>query len=512
MRRSLMVSGLLAGLVPSAHAADRVYELLQAVSPAGITAHMRALQRIADRNGGTRVSGTRGYDQSAAYVAAKLRVAGYRVRTQEFDFAYFEETAPSTLRLVSPDPVVYTNDVDFATMDYSGSGDLTGVVVPTRDVIVPMPQDAPASTSNSGCEPEDFEPAPAGPAIALIQRGTCTFFQKATNALAAGYEGVIVFNEGQAPLGRDGLLFGTLGEPVGAIPVLGTTYALGEDLVIRARAGNVTAQMTTSTVSEIRPTRNVLADSVAGRPSRVVVVGAHLDSVSDGPGINDNGSGVATILEIALQISRLGVEPRNRLRFAFWGAEESGLIGSQFYIDSLSRAALNAIDSKLNFDMLGSPNYVRFVYDGDGSDTPFAGPPGSDVIEQVFLEHFERRRLPTLPTAFDGRSDYGPFIDVGIPAGGLFSGAEGIKSREERRVFGGRAGVAYDACYHLTCDTIANYSRRALDELSDGAAYAVYRLAMRGRPLVSPEARLAAAERAEAAAATRVYRGPRLQR
>jgi Zn-dependent M28 family amino/carboxypeptidase len=354
--------------------------------------------------------------------------------------------------------------------------------------------------------------APAGLAIALVQRGTCTFFAKAANARAAGYDGVVIFNEGQAPLGRDGLLFGTLGEPVGAIPVIGTTYALGADLVTRARAGTVTAQLTASTVSEIRPTRNVLADSAAGRPSRVVVVGAHLDSVSDGPGINDNGSGVATILEIALQVSRLGIEPRNRLRFAFWGAEESGLMGSQFYIDWLSPAALNAIDSNLNFDMLGSPNDVRFVYDGDGSDTPFAGPPGSDVIEQLFLEQFQRRRLASLPTAFDGRSDYGPFIDAGIPAGGLFSGAEGIKSREERRIFGGQAGVAYDACYHQACDTIDNYSRRALDELGDAAAYVVYRLAMRGRPLVGPEERLAAAERARAAAATRLYRGPRLQR
>jgi Zn-dependent M28 family amino/carboxypeptidase len=511
VRKPLLVGGLLAGLALPVHAADRVYELLQAVTPAGITAHMRALQRIADRNGGTRVAGTRGYDQSAAYVAAKLRAAGYRVQTQDFDFAYFEETAPSTLRRVSPDPLVYA-EIDFATMDYSGSGDVTGVVVPTRDVIVPMPKDAPASTSNSGCEPADFEPAPDGPAIALIQRGTCTFFQKAANALAAGYDGVIVFNEGQAPLGRDGLLFGTLGGPVGPISVLGTTYALGADLVSRARRGAVVVQMTTSTVSEIRPTRNVLADSAAGRPGRVILVGAHLDSVSDGPGINDNGSGVATILEIALQVSRLGIEPRNRLRFAFWGAEEQGLIGSQYYVDSLLPAALNAIDSNLNFDMLGSPNYVRFVYDGDGSDTPDAGPPGSDAIEQLFAEHFQRRRLATRPTAFDGRSDYGPFIDVGIPAGGLFSGAEGIKSRDERRVFGGRAGVAYDACYHLVCDTIDNYSRRALDELSDGAAYAVYRLAMRGRPLVGPEARLAAAERATAAAATRLYRGPRLQR
>ena len=130
----------------------------------------------------------------------------------------------------------------------------------------------------------------------------------------------------------------------------------------------------------------------------------------------------------------------------------------------------------LNFDMIGSPNFVRFVYDGDGSGTGTVGPNGSDVVEDVFLDYFGS--MPTEPTAFDGRSDYGPFIDVGIPAGGLFTGAEGIKTPEEAAIYGGTAGVAYDHCYHQACDNFGNIDLTALDQMSDAAAHAVLTFAM----------------------------------
>jgi Zn-dependent M28 family amino/carboxypeptidase len=213
----------------------------------------------------------------------------------------------------------------------------------------------------------------------------------------------------------------------------------------------------------------------------VLVVGSHLDSAS--PGINDNGSGSATILEVAEELSELGIETRNRIRFAFWAAEESGLFGSQHYVDSLSEAELDNIELNLNFDMVGSPNYVRFVYDGDGSDTGIAGPKGSARIEDVFVNYFARQGLETDPTPFSGRSDYGPFIAVGIPAGGLFSGAEGIKTEDQEAIYGGEAGVPYDPCYHEACDTIDNPSRQAIDEMSDGVAHSVLRFATRREPL-----------------------------
>jgi len=191
-----------------------------------------------------------------------------------------------------------------------------------------------------------------------------------------------------------------------------------------------------------------------------------------------NDFNYAAILEVAEQMAK--VKPRNKVRFAWWGAEESGLLGSQHYVDNLSQREIKNIALNLNFDMIGSPNFVRFVYDGDGSSTPLAGPNGSGTIERVFLDYFsdEAGALPVEPTAFSGRSDYGPFIAVGIPAGGLFTGAEGIKTDDEVGIYGGTAGEQYDPCYHLACDTFDNISLTALDQMSDAVAHSVLTFAM----------------------------------
>jgi Zn-dependent M28 family amino/carboxypeptidase len=451
-------------------------ELRAAVTVEGIMEHQIAFQQIADANGGTRASGLPGYDASADYVVERMEAAGYIVTRQEFVWDFFEELTTPILEQVSPIPTAYVWGEDFVTMDYSGSGDVTAVVQPTNDIVIP-PGDA-ASTSNSGCEPEDFADFEAGN-IALVQRGTCDFIVKAMNAEAAGAVGVIIFNEGQEDLGRAELLAGTLGGPGVTVPVTGTTFALGEDLYEAWVAGTpVTVHMVTSTFTEPRTTENIFAETPTGRDDRVVLVGAHLDSVTEGPGINDNGSGVSTLIEIAEEIAELGIEPTNTIRFAFWGAEESGLVGSELYVSQLTKRERKNIAVNLNFDMVGSPNYVRFVYDGNGSDTETAGPVGSGQVEEVFLDYFASQGLETEPTAFDGRSDYGPFIAVGIPAGGLFTGAEGIKTEEQAEIYGGTAGIAYDPCYHQACDTIDNLSGSALDEMSDAAAHAVLTFAM----------------------------------
>jgi Zn-dependent M28 family amino/carboxypeptidase len=167
-------------------------------------------------------------------------------------------------------------------------------------------------------------------------------------------------------------------------------------------------------------------------------------------------------------------------RFVWFGAEESGLLGSAHYVASLPAEERARIAAMLNFDMVGSPNYVRFVYDGDLSDSeppPSGAPEGSAEIEQLFLDYFAGQGLPTEPTAFDGRSDYGPFIEAGIPAGGLFTGAEGIKTEEQAATYGGTAGEQYDPCYHLGCDNIFNLSLPALDQMSDAAAHVTITLA-----------------------------------
>ena len=447
-------------------------KLRKAVTVSGILQHERAFQRIANNNDGTRASGTPGYTASANYVVKKLRKAGYKVKRQTFTFPFFDELAPAELSELTPN----ARDIESATFTYSGSGTVEGPVIPTNDIVIPPTA---ASSSTSGCEASDFPAPPSGDAIALIQRGTCTFEDKVTNARAAGYEAVIIFNEGQA--GRQELLEGTLGTPQ-STPAIGISFADGQTLYNETQAGPVTARVVTSTENDPnRTTQNIIADSPKGKiKGQTIVVGAHLDSVTAGPGINDNGSGSSTILEIAEQLAKLKYTKKlqRQVRFAFWGAEELNLLGSQYYVDSLTDAQRAKIYANLNFDMLGSPNYVRFVYDGDGSDTPDAGPPGSDAIEDIFTNYFDSKGLASEPTAFDGRSDYGPFIAVGIPAGGLFSGAEGIKTAEEAATYGGTAGVAYDKCYHQACDTINNLNSKALSELGDAAAHATLTLAL----------------------------------
>jgi Zn-dependent M28 family amino/carboxypeptidase len=469
-------------LVSSAVRVDTT-ELLAAVTVDGVRMHQAEFQDIADANGGTRVSGSPGYDASADYVAFEMLDAGYQVTKQSFDYAFFQEisssfsqTSDSVRDFVPFDFSTGTGDYDIMT--YSGSGIVTDTeVVPTNDVIIPFPPNA--DTSTSGCEPEDFLDSggisTVADKVALIQRGTCTFRLKAQNAENAGAVAALIFNEGQTDLGRDGVVLGTLGGPGINIPVLGISYSLGVDFIDDT---DPRVSLDVQTISQIRTTSNVIAETPGGRDDRVVVVGAHLDSVEQGPGIQDNGSGAAAILEIALQMSELGIEPRNKVRFAWWGAEESGLVGAQFYVNNLSKRDIKNIALNLNFDMIGSPNFVRFVYDGDGSETPLAGPNGSKNIESVFLDYFAEQGLATEPTAFDGRSDYGPFIAVGIPAGGLFTGAEGIKTPEEAAIYGGTAGDQYDPCYHLACDTFANISLVALDQNSDAAAHATMTFAM----------------------------------
>jgi aminopeptidase Y len=323
--------------------------------------------------------------------------------------------------------------------------------------------------AGAGCNAADFAGFPGGN-IALISRGGCTFAIKATNAYNAGASGVVIYNNIAGPLN------GTLGNGFTLnIGVTGITQALGQQL---AATPGLVLRLKTDTFRGIATTYNVLAESPDGNPNNVVMAGAHLDSVNAGPGINDNGSGSAAILETARQMAK--VKPVNKVRFALWGAEESGLVGSIYYVNNLSQAEIDKIALYLNFDMIGSPNHVFFIYDGDDSDGVGAGPgpAGSAQIEKTFERFFDEAGIPFKGTDFSGRSDYGPFIAAGIPSGGLFTGAEGIKTAAEVALWGGTAGVAYDPCYHQACDAYANYNEYALDVNSDAVAYSVLQYAM----------------------------------
>lgn len=440
-----------------AHAKPAHSKLAQLVKLKNVRHHQLNLQKIADANGGNRAAGLPGSEITIKYIADQLKRAGYKPTVQRFTFDFWQETAEPVFAETAPEQKTFAPDTDFATFQYSGTGDVTAAATPV---------DTDATGVGSGCEAEDFAGFPSG-AIALIQRGGCFFSVKTDNAIAAGASAVVIYQLPDQP----GPVAGTLTKPYG-IPVVGPTNAIGKALVDQANNGGVTLRVKTETLNEKRGTANVIADTERGRADNVVVVGAHNDSVTEGPGINDDGSGTATLLEMAKQINKLGPQLRNKVRFAFWGAEEEGLLGSQYYVDNLPQAGRDKIALMLDFDMLASPNYVNFVYDGDDSagENNVEPPAGSGAIEKAFNDYFASRGLATDPTPFNGRSDYNAFITAGIPAGGVFTGAEGIKTPEQAKTYGGTAGVAYDPCYHSVCDRYDNVNLKGFDQMIDATA------------------------------------------
>ena len=439
-------------------------KLLQCVTVEGVREHQAQLQKIAEASDdpfypGTRAAGTDGYADSVEYVAGQLRDAGYQVTFDEFQFEF---VFPALLQQLTPVSATYE------TGAFTGSppGEVTGNVIP---VDINLTGDR---ASTSGCEAADFTGLDFAGSndIALIQRGTCTFAEKAVNAEAAGAEAVIIFNQGNDPT-REALIVGTL-VPSPAeitIPVVGASF---DDGVALSQPGS-TAHVRV-VPNETRTDVNVIAELPGRNANNVVMAGAHLDSVTAGPGINDDGSGSAALLETALQMSK--VKPENTVRFAWWGAEEEGLIGSTAYVEGLSQAERDRIALYMNYDMVGSPNYIFMVYDADESTfeaAPVIVPPGSTAIEDLYESYYTMVGEPYDDTAFDGRSDYQAFIDAGIPSGGLFTGAEEPKTAEQQAIWGGTAGAQFDPCYHSACDDIDNVDLHALEVNSDLIAFAM---------------------------------------
>ena len=437
-------------------------KLLECVTLEGVREHQAQLQKIADNNDdpfypGTRLAGTEGYAESVAYVAGLLRAAGYQVTLDEFEFQF---VFPAVLEQLTPVNATY----ETGTFTNSGDGDVTGNVIPVDINLVPP------RASTSGCEAADFAGLDfSGPSnIALIQRGTCTFADKAVNAEAAGAEAVIIFNQGNTP-DREALIVGTLAPAEPGIPVVGASFADGVALAQPGSTAHVRVLP-----SETRTDVNVIAERTGINDNNVVMAGAHLDSVTAGPGIQDNGSGSAALLETALMMAK--VEPQNTLRFAWWGDEEGGLIGSTAYVEGLSQAERDRIALYLNYDMVGSPNYIFMVYDADQSTfPPPAGvpiPDGSTAIEDLYESYYTLVGEPYDDTQFSGRSDYQAFIEAGIPSGGLFTGAEVAKTPAQEAIWGGDAGEQFDPCYHEVCDTLDNVDLHALEVNSDLIAFA----------------------------------------
>lgn len=422
------------------------------VTADGMMAHLAKLQDIANANNGTRAVGTPGYEASVDYVAETLRKNGFDVQTPEFSARVFHSEKGS---LTAGDLTA-----DARALEYSLSTPPDGVTGP---LLFAPTGDKP------GCAPTDYSNLPVQGAVVVVDRGSCKFEQKEDAAAQRGAVALIVVdNVDEQSMG------GTLGATTDVkIPVVSVTKSVG--FMLRSKSGPATVKLNASTQSF--KARNIIAQTKTGSPTDVVMAGAHLDSVPEGPGINDNGSGVAAILETAVQLGN-SPQVQNAVRFAFWGAEELGLIGSRNYVESLDLDALKNIALYLNFDMLASPNPGYFTYDGDQSlpldsrGQPVV-PEGSAGIERTLVAYLALSGKTAQDTSFDGRSDYDGFTLAGIPSGGLFSGAEGKKTDEQAKLWGGQPNEPFDPNYHQKGDNLEHLDRTSLGIQGGGVAYAV---------------------------------------
>ena len=463
--------------------------------------HMTNFQAIADANLGpdghaSRNSGEPGYKASADYVAQVMTQAGYDVHIQTYKFNYFAYAGVPTLSEVSPIAHDYAVTTDFNPGQSTGTANAS--LQPADGIIIPP---TPTSSSTSGCTAADFSGFTAG-RIALIQRGGCNFGVKAQNAQAAGASGVIIFNEGNP--GRTGNLAGSLVDAAGnpiipTIPVVFTSFAIGDDLLTQynqAVANNTPLPTMSLTIKGIvKPNTddyNVIADSKGGDPNHVVVVDAHLDAIY-GAGMLDNASGSATILDIAQQMRN--VNPRNKLRFIWFGGEELGILGSAAYINSLSSNDLSHIGYDLDADVTATPNYILGVLD----------PAGPDLFGRTVTQTFPNRVYKASTIARDyaigyynsiGKNhelfspvgtDAISFNQVGIPASGLLTGQDCCKSQAEVDLFGGTTGnyegnlgTSDGGCVDnpfLWCDNLSNNDPNVLTFVSKAFATMVVQMA-----------------------------------
>ncbi|WP_249187169.1 M20/M25/M40 family metallo-hydrolase [Nocardiopsis sp. MG754419] len=428
------------------------------VTAEAIEAHLVNLNTIAEYNGGNRATNTPGYDVAALYVEDQLERAGYEPYRHEYEYEAWRTLTPTVLARTTPEKTSYEEGEHFETMSYSGSGSVRGAKVTA----------VATDTAESGCLPEQFADFPEGH-IALVKRGSCPFGEKVQNAADAGASAALVYNN------EDELFTGTVGTE-SDVPAIGVSGALGEELNASTRHLRLKVEVDASITTE--SSYSILADTPGGKDDNVVVVGGHLDSVEDGPGINDNGSGTAFLLETARQLAAQGEDPNNKVRFAFWGTEESGLVGSTEYVEGLSEQELDDLALYLNFDMIGSNNYGRFVLDGRMELPGSVGAPsGSGAIAKVFEDYFEEQGQVSEPGELSGRSDYLAFMVAGIPSGGLFSGGDGTKTEEQAEWYGGEAGKTFDPYYHTPDDNLENINWDSVAELSAAGAHGVEFLA-----------------------------------
>jgi hypothetical protein len=457
---AMLLTGLLAACssprpAPPAAAPDLGRGLAAKVTVDRMFGHLRALQDIANANNGNRAEGTPGYDASVEYVAKALRGRGFEVSTPQFDRLYSISLGKPALTLASG-----SYPVDQASLLVrTPPGGLTGQ--PVRPTVP------------SGCAVGDYPATVPKGAIAVVDDTRCSVVDKQNSAVAKGAVALVVLStpgsQGAPPTLFNPGYFKQLTVPV----AVAGAYAAGAlarttapiHLVLDAENVKITS-------------RNVLAQTKTGAPNDVIMVGAHLDGPRDSPGINDNGSGVAAVLETALQLGPLA-PVNNAVRFVFWGADENGLNGVMDYVFGLDDEQRNDIAMYLNVNLIGSLNAGFFTDDGDQSGPPGQGvafgdvPDGSAGIERTLDGYLNLAGKRPADMPLGTRTDYHPFMVAGVPIGGLTAGASQPKTTVQARLWGGKAGVGFDPNFQSPRDTIDNINREALAVMGSGVAFAV---------------------------------------
>ncbi|WP_234834957.1 M28 family peptidase [Mycolicibacterium stellerae] len=436
-------------------AVDLARDLADRVGVDGMYVHLRKLEEIADANNRSRADGTSGYDASVDYVAQTLRDKGFDVETPEFE----------RLGVASPGrPTLTASGRDYAV-------DQASLLTPTRAGGLRAPTQRPQKPA--GCAAADYGTKRMTNAIAVVDDTGCSIVDKQNVAVAEGALGLLVVSNPGASGSPRGLFtpgyYRALKVPVGVIDA---------DADAALRRTDAAVLLTLDAKAAMVKSKSVVAQTKTGDQENVVMAGAHLDTVARSPGINDNGTGVAALLETA---AALGSRPQiaNAVRFGFWGAQEAVLDGSTKYVSSLDRDHLNDIALYLNFDMLGSPNAGFFTYDGDQSGQPNPAvaadtvPAGSAGIERTLAGYLNLAGIRPADMPLGKASDYSPFLDAGVPIGGMTTGAAQRKTEVQARLWGGIAGVAFDRNYHLPGDTVDNVDRDALAVTGPGVAFAV---------------------------------------
>ncbi|RSL63189.1 hypothetical protein CEP54_005350 [Fusarium duplospermum] len=425
-------------------------KLQKLITEKGLMRNLQKLNDIAYDNGGNRAFGLPGYAASVDFIYKELRkLKGFKAWKEDFPALFTETTAAE----VTVDGETFRT----VALTYTPSTPEEGI---TRELVH-------GPEGEAGCDADNYEGLGAEDKIVLVERGRCpdqtTFAGKLKAAAKAGAVAVVLYNSDPAKLTAGSL---SNPNPDEYVPAGLIDQEPGQALKARLDAGEtVEAYVQIQQLIEERITQNVFAETKGGDGTNVVMLGAHLDSVQAGPGINDDGSGTSLILEIAKGLQHFSTNLK--VKFGWWGAEENGLWGSKAYVNGLTPEEVNNLLVYLNFDMVSRGFYG--VFDGTGDKAGPGGPPGSDVIEDLFVEHFTSKGIEVTPVGLTGGTDYVPFLEViKKPVGGLFTGT----------------GAEQDACYHQACDNITNPVPETITINAKAAAHVLSILAVDGKKLI----------------------------